>query len=107
MKRSLLIVLPLLLLLGALAAGCAPTTTVEAALQATYTPAPDSAEMAATVEPAAASDTAASEETTELAMLPEETRPDSECIACHSDAEQLQLLAEEEEVQESLNEGSG
>lgn len=29
------------------------------------------------------------------------------CLDCHSDAERLQLLAEVEEVAESLNEGSG
>lgn len=38
---------------------------------------------------------------------PAEPAEDSACIDCHSDAELLQLVAEEEEVKESLNEGSG
>lgn len=121
MKRSPLLVTLLLVLLGALVAGCAPTTAVEAALQATNTPA--AAEDSAAVEAAPAgsdadsSDTEAESSDTdadssdtdvpELAMLPEDSRPDSECIECHSNAEQLQLLAEEEEVKASLSEGSG
>ncbi|MBN2470849.1 MAG: hypothetical protein JXN59_09005 [Anaerolineae bacterium] len=103
MKRSLLLVLPLLVLLAVLAAGCAPGATVEAALQATATPAHNFAEMGVPVG------TPQVEEfpTPVMPVLTDASRPDAECVACHSDADQLQLLAEEEEVQESLNEGSG
>jgi hypothetical protein len=88
--------------LGILAAGRAPSASVEAALQATATPVSDAGEPAPQDSAPQAGDA-----DTELALLPEDTRPDSNCIDCHSNAEQLQLLAEEEEVQESLNEGSG
>ncbi len=42
------------------------------------------------------------------AITPEPTlAPDFYCLDCHSDAELLQQVATEEEVVESLNEGSG
>ncbi len=44
---------------------------------------------------------------TTVAQLPPPQQEDTACIDCHSDAEQLQLVAEEEVVVESLNEGSG
>ncbi|GAB4574249.1 MAG: hypothetical protein Kow0077_19810 [Anaerolineae bacterium] len=106
MKRAFWIAL-LLLLLGLLASGCAPATRAEAAIQATATPAGSEADTppadSETTEAMANSDPAG----TELAAMPAQTRPDSNCIACHSNAEQLQLVAEEEEVKESLSEGSG
>lgn len=42
-----------------------------------------------------------------VAQLPPPVQQDNACIDCHSDAELLQLVAEEEVVTESLNEGSG
>lgn len=105
MKRSLLLVLPLLLLLLVLAAGCAPGASVQAALQATATPAHSFSEMGVPVNtPGPGEDVLP---TPEMPVITDASRPDAECIACHQDAEQLQLVAEEEEVQESLNEGSG
>ncbi len=95
MKRSLLITLFLLALVGLVAIGYSPESRVEAALQATETPTPVIEEVPAEADalPVAQPEPAA--------------QPDSNCIVCHSDAEQLQLVAEEEEVAESLNEGSG
>jgi hypothetical protein len=102
-KRPLLLILPLLVFLGVLATGCAPAARVEAALQATATPAPYAEETPA---PDAAVPAPALEEP-QTAALPADLRPDSSCIDCHRDAEQLQLVAEPEVVVESLNEGSG
>ena len=42
-----------------------------------------------------------------VAQLPPPTPQDNACVDCHSDAERLQLVAEEEVVTASLNEGSG
>ncbi len=86
-----------------LAAGCAPGATVQAALQATATPAHSFTEMGVP----ASTPVVEIFPTPIMPAITEDSRPDAECIACHQDAEQLQLLAEEEEVQESLNEGSG
>jgi hypothetical protein len=49
----------------------------------------------------------AGDEPVTVAQLPTPTQVDNACIDCHSDAELLQLVAEEEVVTESLNEGSG
>lgn len=96
MNRTLFLLLACGVVLGVLAAGCAPPPSALAALQATAVP-----EGQAT---AAASPTP---ETTPL-LPPTPTRPpDFNCIDCHSDASQLQLLAEEEDVPEPPSEGSG
>ena len=97
-KRSLLFSIPLLLLVfvGLLAAGAMSQSPVRAALQATETPTGES--MGAATEMPAASPEA----------LPSPTYvPDQNCIDCHSDAELLQQIAEEPEVVEAPNEGSG
>ncbi|NPV68274.1 MAG: hypothetical protein HPY64_14125 [Anaerolineae bacterium] len=101
MNRSRYTVLILAVLALLVAAGCA-SQRAEAAQSPTPTPAP-SAEVAPDQAEAAGADQAAPA----VALLPAETRPDSNCIACHSDAAQLQLLAEEEEAPPSLSEGSG
>ncbi len=102
MNRSLVTILALAVLALLLAAGCAPPPVAEAAQSPTATPTPDSEEAA----PAQSQDSPASG-SPQAALLPAATRPDSNCIACHSNAEQLQLLAEEEEAPPSLSEGSG
>jgi len=99
-KRLLLFALALMVAGGLLAAaGGAPPAPAVAMLQATETP---------TGEPEATppGDSASMDEmpTALPSTLPD---PDQYCIDCHTDAEQLQLLAEEEEVVESLSEGSG
>lgn len=107
MKRTLLcapMMLVLVVLLGLLAAGCAPATSVEAALQATETPVVSEAPAEQTAGETSGDETPADDETPVAEAPP---IPDANCIACHQDAEQLQLVAEEEEVQESLSEGSG
>lgn len=98
MKRSRLSVLGLLVFAGLLAAGCT-APQAQAALQATATPIPDEGQPAATeVSPAQPTAT----------LLPTPTRiPDTSCIDCHSDADLLQELAEEEDVPEAPSEGSG
>jgi hypothetical protein len=105
-KRTLIIMPALLILAGLLlAAGCAPPPAAQAALQATATPqAADPGDDTADPAPMMGMDTADDAPVD----LPQTTgNQDTYCLDCHSDAEQLQLLAEEEEVAESLNEGSG
>lgn len=98
MRWTALIVLAVLG--GIIAAGCA---TADAEPTATVT-------SMATVEPVETEVVVTDEPVMDqlVAMLPQFTpEVDQNCIDCHSDAELLQEVAEEEEVVESLNEGSG
>lgn len=96
MKSSLLYLLGLLALMAILVAACAPPLA-HAELQATMTPA-----VAATSE-APAEPSAPMEQPPAMA----EEQPDSNCVACHSNQEDLQRLAEQPEETVSLSEGSG
>lgn len=105
MKRTPLFAPVMLLLmiglLGLFAVGCAPATSVEAALhlQATATP--------ASVDTGSADGSPADDMPDEQIVAEATLIPDANCITCHQDAAQLQLVAEEEEVKENLSEGSG
>lgn len=99
MQRTALLVCSFWVVIGAVAAGCAsvqaapePQTSlgeISQAAEATTTPIPVIDEL--------------------ISLLPETTsvlEPNA-CLECHSNAEQLRLLAEEEDVPEVPSEGSG
>lgn len=105
MKRSLLFFIVVLALAGLLAAGCTPPRA-EAMLQATPT-APGEAPADEAASPGDAAPTSAPAEEMPTALPSSLSAPDTACIDCHSDAELLQVLAEEPEVVEAPSEGSG
>jgi hypothetical protein len=82
------------LILGALTAGCAAAYAAplpnEPPAQATVTQMPADEIMDQLI-----------------GLLPDAAPPTSNCLDCHSDAELLQALAEEEDVPEVPSEGSG
>jgi len=88
---------------GIIAAGCA---TAETDPTAVFTPPATIDEVQ--LEPLVTEEPATPVMDQLVAMLPEVTpEVDQNCIDCHSDAELLQEVAEEEEVVEKLSEGSG
>jgi hypothetical protein len=95
-KASLLYILGLLALTTLLISACAPPVA-RAELQATATPI-----VEATLEPPAEPE-APAEAPTAMA----EEQPDTFCVACHSNQEDLQRLAEQPPETVSLSEGSG
>lgn len=96
MKASLLYLLGLFALMVLLVAACAPPLA-HAELQATAT-VTVAATPEAPTEPSAPA---------EQPPTPVEEQPDSNCVACHSNQEDLQRLAEQPEETVSLSEGSG
>ena len=101
-RTHYLLPLLLLLMLGLLAAGCAPPPAAEAALQATETPTAVMGEHSTTLETPVEPGTA-----DEMPVVAATEVVDNYCIECHSDAERLQDLAFVPTPMPSLSEGSG
>lgn len=90
--------LVLVMLIGTFMAGCASVSADEAFVDDQEPPL-----VAMQSEPETTPD---SPESPSMGALPAEP-PANHCLECHSNAERLQQLAEEEEVAPSLSEGSG